>query len=216
MRIIIIDDDKFVCMSLKTILQADDEIEIDAMGNSGEEAVRLYEQYRPDIMLMDIQMGGMSGIEAGKQIIGRFPHARIIYLTTFSDNEYIINALRIGAKGYLIKQNVETIPCALKAVMSGQSVFGNEIVNKLPELMSDGRKFKWEDYDINEREERVIELIAKGMNNKEIADRLYLSEGTVRNYISIILEKLKLRDRTQLAVFYLKRSCPQSTRDNTP
>ena len=206
MRIIIIDDDKFVCMSLKTILQADEEIEVDATGNSGEEALRLYEQYRPDIMMMDIQMEGMNGLEAGKHIISRFPLARLIFLTTFSDNEYIINALRIGAKGYLIKQNVETIPCALKAVMSGQSVFGSEIVNKLPELMGDGRKFEWKDYDINEREESVIELVAKGMNNKEIADRLYLSEGTVRNYISVILEKLKLRDRTQLAVFYLKRN----------
>lgn len=205
MKIIIIDDDKFVCMSLKTILQADEEIEVAATGNSGEEAVRLYEQYRPDIMLMDIQMGGMSGLEAGKQIISRFPSARLIYLTTFSDNEYIISALRIGAKGYLIKQNAETIPYALKAVMTGQSVFGSEIVNKLPELMSGGRKFEWGDYGINEREKRVIELVAKGMNNKEIADRLYLSEGTVRNYISVILEKLKLRDRTQLAVFYLER-----------
>lgn len=206
MRIIIIDDDRFVCMSLKTILQADEEIEVIATGNSGGEAVSLYGQYLPDIMLMDIQMGGMSGLTAGEQIIARYPSAKLIYLTTFSDNEYIISALRIGAKGYLIKQNVETIPCALKAVMSGQSVFGSEIVHKLPELMNDERKFDWGSYDINEREKSVIELVAKGMNNREIADRLYLSEGTVRNYISVILEKLKLRDRTQLAVFYLERN----------
>lgn len=205
MKIIIIDDDKLVCISLRTILQEDEEIEVAAIGNSGEDAVRLYEQYRPDIMLMDIQMEGMGGLEAGKKIISRFPMARLVYLTTFSDNDYIISALRIGAKGYLIKQNVETIPYALKAVMNGQSVFGSEVVNKLPELMSAGRKFEWGDYDINEREKSVIELVAKGMNNKEIADRLYLSEGTVRNYISVILEKLKLRDRTQLAVFYLER-----------
>ncbi len=205
MRIVIIDDDKFVCLSLKTILQAEKDIEVVAVGTSGEEAISLYEMEHPDIMLMDIQMAGMSGLDAGEQILGKHPDARILYLTTFSDNEYIIKALRIGAKGYIIKQNVETIPPALKAVMSGQSVFGSEIVTKLPQLMSGSKEFDWADYDINEREKNVIELVAKGLNNKEISEQLYLSEGTVRNYISTILEKLELRDRTQLAVFYLER-----------
>lgn len=205
MRIIIIDDDKFVCLSLKTILQAEKDIEVVAVGTSGEEAISLYDKERPDIMLMDIQMAGMSGLEAGEQILSKHPEAKILYLTTFSDNEYIIKALRIGAKGYIIKQNVETIPPALKAVMSGQSVFGSEIVTKLPELMSGSKEFDWADYDINDREKNVIELVAKGLNNKEISEQLYLSEGTVRNYISTILEKLELRDRTQLAVFYLER-----------
>lgn len=205
MRIVIIDDDKFVCLSLKTILQAEKDIEVVAVGTSGEEAISLYDKERPDIMLMDIQMAGMSGLEAGEQILSKHPRAKLLYLTTFSDNEYIIKALRIGAKGYIIKQNVETIPPALKAVMSGQSVFGSEIVTKLPELMSSSKEFDWADYDINEREKNVIQLVAKGLNNKEISEQLFLSEGTVRNYISTILEKLELRDRTQLAVFYLER-----------
>ncbi len=205
MRIVIIDDDKFVCLSLKTILQADKDIEVVAVGTSGEEAISLYEKENPDIMLMDIQMAGMSGLTAGEYILSKRPDAKILYLTTFSDNEYIIKALRIGAKGYIIKQNVETIPPALKAVMSGQSVFGSEIVNKLPALMNESKEFAWDDYDINEREKNVIELVAKGLNNKEISEQLFLSEGTVRNYISTILEKLELRDRTQLAVFYLER-----------
>ena len=205
MRVVIIDDDKFVCLSLKTILQADGDIEVVAVGTSGMEAVRFYKQYLPDIMLMDIQMQGMSGLEAGEKILAEHPGANILFLTAFSDNDYIIKALRIGAKGYIIKQNVEAIPPALKAVMSGQSVFGSEIVTKLPRLMNESAGFDREAYDINEKEEKVIELVAKGFNNKEIADRLYLSEGTVRNYISVILEKLKLRDRTQLAVFYLEK-----------
>ena len=202
MRIIITDDDHFICTSLKTILQADPEIEVAAVGSSGEEAIALFDSIRPDILLMDIQMKGLSGLDAGEKIINKYPDARILLLTTFSDNEYIIKALRMGAKGYLIKQNAEAIVPALKAVMSGQSVFGSEIIAKLPDFLYKQGKPNLSKQDINEREMKIIELVAKGLNNKEIADTLYLSEGTVRNYLSVILEKLELRDRTQLAVFY--------------
>ena len=202
MRIIIIDDDSFVCASLKTILQADPEIEVAATGMSGEEALSLYESVRPDIMLMDIQMGGLNGLEAGESILKKHHDAKILYLTTFSDDEYIVKALRIGAKGYLIKQNAEAIAPALKAVMSGQSVFGGEIVARLPSFLNESGKRDLSAHDISEREMEIIEQVAKGLNNKEIADTLFLSEGTVRNYISVILEKLGLRDRTQLAVFF--------------
>ena len=202
LRIIITDDDHFICTSLKTILQADPEIEVAAVGSSGEEAIALFDSIRPDILLMDIQMKGLSGLDAGEKIINKYPDARILLLTTFSDNEYIIKALRMGAKGYLIKQNAEAIVPALKAVMSGQSVFGSEIIAKLPAFLYEQGKPNLSKQDISEREMEIIELVAKGLNNKEIADTLYLSEGTVRNYLSIILEKLELRDRTQLAVFY--------------
>jgi len=202
LRIIIVDDDHFICTSLKTILQADPEIEVAAVGSSGEEAITLYDSVRPDILLMDIQMQGLSGLDAGEKILHKHPDAKILLLTTFSDNEYIIKALRMGAKGYLIKQNAEAIVPALKAVMSGQSVFGNEIIARLPSFIFDQGKLNLSEYDISDREMEIIELVAKGLNNKEIADTLYLSEGTVRNYLSVILGKLELRDRTQLAVFY--------------
>ena len=202
-RVIIIDDDGFICASLKTILQADPEIEVAAAGGSGEEAIRLFESVRPDILLMDIRMSGISGLEAGERILEKYPDAKILFLTTFSDNEYIVKALRMGAKGYLIKQNAEAIAPALKAVMSGQSVFGSEIVAKLPSFIIGPVKHDLSGFTIGERETEIIECVAKGLNNKEIADTLYLSEGTVRNYLSVILEKLGLRDRTQLAVFYL-------------
>ena len=123
MKVIIVDDDPFVCISLKTILQAEPGIEVCASGNSGEAAVRLYEDMRPDILLMDIQMGDFSGLDAGAEILEKHPEARILFLTTFSDDEYIVRALRIGAKGYLIKQDIETIAPALHSVMSGQSVW---------------------------------------------------------------------------------------------
>lgn len=204
MRIIIVDDDPFVCISLKTILQAEPGIEVCASGSSGEEAVHLYEEIQPDILLMDIQMGSCSGLDAGAEILEKHPDARILFLTTFSDDEYIIRALRIGAKGYLIKQDIETIAPALRSVMSGQSVFGSEIVTKIPKMMGKPQRTDLGKYGILDREMDVIELVAKGLNNKEIAQSLYLSEGTVRNYLSAILDKLSLRDRTQLAVFYYK------------
>ena len=204
MIVIIVDDDPFVCISLKTILQAEPGIEVCASGNSGEAAVRLYEDMRPDILLMDIQMGDFSGLDAGAEILEKHPEARILFLTTFSDDEYIVRALRIGAKGYLIKQDIETIAPALHSVMSGQSVFGSEIVTRIPKMMERSGSMDLSRYGILEREMDVIELVAKGLNNKEIAQSLYLSEGTVRNYLSAILDKLSLRDRTQLAVFYYK------------
>lgn len=204
MKVIIVDDDPFVCISLKTILQAEPGIEVCASGNSGEAAVRLYEDMRPDILLMDIQMGDFSGLDAGAEILEKHPEARILFLTTFSDDEYIVRALRIGAKGYLIKQDIETIAPALHSVMSGQSVFGSEIVTRIPKMMERSGSMDLSRYGILDREMDVIELVAKGLNNKEIAQSLYLSEGTVRNYLSAILDKLSLRDRTQLAVFYYK------------
>ncbi len=205
MRIIIIDDDRLVCTSLKTILQSDPEIKVIAVGNSGEEAIALYEELSPDILLMDIQMKGLSGLDAGEQILSKHTDARILFLTTFSDSNYIVKALYIGAKGYLIKQNIETIAPALKAVMAGQNVFGNEIVSKLPFLIHEEESIQIQNINISERENEIICLVAKGFSNKEIADTLYLSEGTIRNYLSTILDKLGLRDRTQLAVYYYKQ-----------
>jgi DNA-binding NarL/FixJ family response regulator len=202
-KVIIIDDDSFICASLKTILEADGGIHVSATGTSGASAIELFEKIRPDILLMDIRMGGLTGLEAGEQILRKYPDAKILFLTTFSDDEYIVRALRMGARGYLIKQDVSAIIPALKAVLSGQSVYGGEITAKIPMLLNGNEKFSAPaKQNISQREAEITELVAKGLNNKEIADTLYLSEGTVRNYLSVILEKLELRDRTQLAVYY--------------
>lgn len=203
MNIILIDDDKLVCSALKTILESDPEFHVPEMGHSGEEAITLYKKHQPDMLLMDIRMAGMTGIDAGEAILKSFPNARILYLTTFADNEYIIRALKIGAKGYILKQNFESIIPAIKAVISGQSVFGDEIVSKLPS-MSWTPAASLEGFDLTDREIEIIRNVAEGLSNKEIAGLLFLSEGTVRNYISTVLEKLNLRDRTQLAIFYYK------------
>jgi DNA-binding NarL/FixJ family response regulator len=203
MDIIIVDDDALVSSSLKTIIESSDECRVLATAGSGEEAVELYEANQPDILLMDIRMGQMSGLEAAEQILKTHPKAKILFLTTFADDEYIIRALKIGAKGYLLKQHYHSIIPALNAVYSGQNVFGEEITTKLPSVMStNSNKKDFRDFGILDKEFEIISLVSKGLSNKEIAGELFLSEGTVRNYISVILEKLSLRDRTQLAIFY--------------
>jgi len=205
MRIAIIDDDRLVCQSLKTILQSNEDIEVVGMGHDGHGAVTLFAQFQPDVLLMDIRMDRMTGLEACRHILGKFPDARILFLTTFVDDEYIVQALRLGAKGYILKQDFESIVPALRAVHTGQSVFGDAIVTKLPRLLRGDEQVDLAERGITDKERGIIELVAKGLSNREIAETLYLSEGTVRNYLSVILEKLELRDRTQLAVFYLSR-----------
>ena len=205
MTLLIVDDDTLVAQSLQAILEASGEVTVLAVGISGKEALSLYAQYKPDILLMDIRMDGMSGLEAGEAILTQHPEARLLFLTTFSDDEYIIKALHIGAKGYLLKQDFKSILPALKAVMEGQTVFGDKITEKLPDLIpSHTSPDSFASYGLTPKEYALIQLVADGLNNKEIAHELFLSEGTVRNYLSVILEKLSLRDRTQLAIFYYK------------
>ncbi len=204
MNILIIDDDSLVSMSLKTILEATGDIKVLDIGKNGQEAIKLYDKYKPDVLLMDIRMEGMTGLEAGAEIIRQHPDAKILFLTTFSDDEYIIKSIHIGAKGYILKQAFETIAPAITTVYNGQTVFGDEIMNRIPTLINKHTHINYEEWDISEKEFEIIRLVAEGLNNKEIAGELYLSEGTVRNYLSTILDKLNLRDRTQLACFYYK------------
>ncbi|CUO74737.1 Response regulator protein vraR [[Eubacterium] contortum] len=202
MNILIVDDDFLVAGALKTILETQEDFHVPACGSDGSEAAALFRQHRPDVLLMDIRMKDMNGLDASAEILREFPEARILLLTTFSDDEYIIKALKLGAKGYLLKQDYQNIVPAIRAVYSGQTVFGDAIVSKIPSLLQRPPAFDYTSCDINDRELEIIRLIADGLSNKEIASALYLSEGTVRNYLSSILDKLELRDRTQVAVFY--------------
>ena len=204
MKIVIVDDDIFVSGALTTILEASGKVTVAASGTDGKEAAELYKIHQPDVLLMDIRMKEKSGLDASAEILEEFPDAKILLLTTFSDDEYIVKALKLGAKGYLLKQDYASILPALEAVCSGQTVFGTEIMSRSPELIHSGSSFHYEDYDISRRELEIIRLIADGLSNKEIASQLFLSEGTVRNYLSSILDKLQLRDRTQVAVFYYR------------
>lgn len=204
MKVLIVDDDKLVSTSLKTILESDIEITVVGIGNNGNEGITLYKKLNPDIVLIDIRMTPLSGLEAAEIILKENQSAKILFLTTFADDEYIIKALKIGAKGYILKQNFESITPAIKAVYSGQTVFGEDIMSKVPTLFNTIAELDFEKFGLTEKEYKIIKLISEGFSNKEIGSILFLSDGTIRNTISVILEKLSLRDRTQIAIFYYK------------
>lgn len=205
MKILITDDDILVCNALKIILQVESDIEIAGICTDGKSTISTYQKEKPDILLIDIRMPEMTGLETSREILQLCPDAKIIFLTTFSDDDYIIKALQMGAKGYLIKQDFESIAPALRAVHQGQNVFGNEIISRLPDLMSSTGSFSSGQNNLTDKEKEIIKLIAEGKSNRELAVELSLSEGTVRNYLSNILEKLQLRDRTQLAIYYYRK-----------
>ncbi|MEE3351452.1 MAG: response regulator transcription factor [Saccharofermentanaceae bacterium] len=205
MRIMIVDDDPLVQESLKIILEKDGDIEVVSLCGSGREAVSAFAEAKPDLVLSDIRMEDMDGLQATSEILKIDPDAKVILLTTFLDDEYINQALKVGAKGYILKQDCASLSDAVRAVYGGQTVFGGKIVERLPDLLNRSESFRWEDYDITPKEKEIVELVAEGLSNKEIAQKMFLGEGTVRNMISSVLSKLDLRDRTQLACFYYQR-----------
>lgn len=204
MKIIIVDDDPLVSASLQIILNNESDMDVVATGSSGAEAIDLVAKHSPDVLVMDIRMDNMNGLEAGEKILATNPDIKILFLTTFLDDEYINKALRLGAAGYILKQECGTLAASVRAVYGGQSVFGSKIVEKLPDMLNRKERFNYDDYGITEKEQQLIEYVADGLSNKEIADKMFLGEGTVRNIMSSVLSKLDLRDRTQLACFYYK------------
>lgn len=207
-KIFIVDDDPLVSGALKVILENDadgDKIEVQDQASNGEAAVAGALGNNYDVILMDIRMDGMDGLEAASRILADKPDTKIIFLTTFLDDEYINKALSVGAKGYILKQDCEGIATCVRAVMDGKTVFAGKVVEKLPELLNRKERFDYSEFDIGTKEQEMIELVAEGLSNKEIASKMYLSEGTVRNMMSSVLSKLGLRDRTQLACFYYQR-----------
>ena len=206
MNVLIVDDDPIVQESLATILGAQPDIAIAGTASSGPQAQVRYGELHPDVVLMDVRMPGGDGLSAGEAIIGSDPAARIVYLTTFSDDDCIVRALRLGAKGYLIKQEARAIAPALREVMAGRTVLAGEVAELARNAAPSGDAGADEPpTPLTERERSVVDLIAEGLDNREIAAALHLSEGTVRNHISMILAKLGLRNRTQIAVWAWRR-----------
>ena len=221
-RILIVDDDPIVRMSLATILNAQSDMSVCGDAGNGFEAIETFAGLTPDILLMDIRMPDCGGIEAARVILDKTPEARVVFLTTFSDDEYIVAALKLGARGYLIKQEVANIAPALRSVMAGQMVLGSEVLSRSVLFaqgeVKEGREPSASDDStstqsavappntegLSERELEIIELIAQGLDNREIAARIYIGEGTVRNHVSTILQKLQLKNRTQLAIYYYR------------
>lgn len=199
MRIILADDDAMVLESLKSIMELHG-ITVVEECKDGSRILSSYRQHLPDLVLSDIRMKEMNGIEAAKALLDEYPEAKVLLLTTFEDEEYISEALRIGCKGYILKQNIAHLIPALNAANAGSMVFDEEIISKVRVQRTGESTFP----ELSAREKEIMEAVAEGLNNREIAARFYFSEGTVRNYISEILSKLNLRDRTQLAIYYYK------------
>ncbi len=214
MKVLIVDDDALVAQSLSTILSVEDDVEIVGLGRSGPEAIEKYRELKPDILLMDIQMPGGDGLSAAERILAEDVAARIVFLTTFSDDEYIVRALRMGSRGYLIKQDVAQIAPALRSVMAGVCVLEGEVLGRSATMRLNARSEPGAPQGrpsrsavfaaLTDREYEVVEAVAEGLDNAEVAARLFMSEGTVRNHISSILAKLGLRNRTQVAVMYYR------------
>ncbi|WP_145149297.1 response regulator transcription factor [Paenibacillus xylanexedens] len=210
-QLILVDDDYFIRESLKVLLGLDSGIIVTGTASNGHEALGLLEAgTHADVVLMDIRMPECDGVEGTQLIKVRFPEIQVLMLTTFDDDEYIIQALQNGASGYLLK-NVppERIIQGIKTVHNGDMLIHPDIARKLTGLLRPATtpltQNPIEAYGLTRMELAVAEAISEGLSNKEIAAKLFLSEGTVKNYVTDILGKLSLRDRTQIAIFMLKK-----------
>ena len=205
-RILIVDDQRILRESLRTLLELENDLAVVAEAEDGQVAIEQYEALQPDVVLMDIRMPRLDGVEATRRLLQRWPAARVIILTTFDDDAYVFDGLRAGALGYLLKDvSGQELADAIRKVAGGGALIepsvarkvlaefarlappASPILDHLPEPLS-------------EREQEILHLLALGANNRQIASQLFLAEGTVKNYISTILAKLGVQDRTQAAL----------------
>ena len=208
-KIVIADDQELIRESLKIVLSANPDMEVTDTVADGREVIRSVRACRPDVILMDVRMPEMDGVSCTRIIKENYPQIKIIILTTFDDDEYVYNALKYGASGYLLKGvSMAELSSAIRTVHSGKAMINPDVAVKVVRLFSqmaqsnygirvDSRMVE----EIGETEWKVIQQVGYGRSNKEIAAALNLSEGTVRNNLSSILSKLELRDRTQLAIW---------------
>ena len=197
-KVLIADDHGLVRMALRTLLDAETDIEVVGEAESGEMAVSMAEEYEPDVILLDLRMPGIGGVEACRQITETTPGSRVLVLTSFDDDEEVFGVLAHGASGYMLKDTrPDAVVQAVRSVADGQSVFDSKIANRV----ISGPKKNEEEARIrdllSDRELEVLRLIAKGMSNKEIGRSLWISETTVKTHVSHILRKLGQSDRTQ-------------------
>ncbi|MBL8080942.1 MAG: response regulator transcription factor [Anaerolineales bacterium] len=207
MKILLCDDQAVIRDGLEMLLTLEKDFQVIGTAQDGAEAVELAAQKQPDLILMDLKMPGTNGIEATRQIRARFPEMKILVLTTYDDDEWVFDAIRAGASGYLLKDTPrQKIIEAIRGTMEGKSFVDPAIAGKLMNQVASNQKQPTSLLveKLTERELDVLRLIAKGFNNSDIAGQLHLSEGTVRNHVSAILEKLGVSDRTQAAVIAIQ------------
>ncbi|NET71067.1 MAG: response regulator transcription factor [Sphaerospermopsis sp. SIO1G2] len=205
-KVLLVDDQNLIRQGLRALLELESDLEIVAEAENGEIAIELVAQLQPHVVLMDIRMPIMDGVAATKEINTRFPNTKVLVLTTFDDDEYVKAALNNGAMGYLLKDTPsEELAAAIRAVDKGYSQLGPGIVDKLLSQFTAHQTKQVSSIppgltELTPREKEVLKLIATGASNKEIAQTLYISEGTVKNHVTNILNRLELRDRTQAAI----------------
>jgi len=203
-RIILVDDDAIIREGLKMIMETQPDIEVMGCGINGQQAIELCRQFKPDVVLLDIRMPIMDGIEAA-QIIIKEESAAPLLLTTFDENDLILRALKSGVNGYILKNSpADRILAAIRVVVAGGTVFQRDILDYITSQVKSCPKediFK----ELTDRELEVVALVAQGRSNKEIGENLFISDGTVRNHISSILDKTQLEHRTQIAIAYLAK-----------
>lgn len=205
-RVLIVDDQGIVRCGLRVVLDAEADLQVVGEADNGQTAIEQVEVLHPDVVLMDIHMPVMDGVKATQMICERFAGVKVLVLTTFDEDQYVAEALRWGAMGYLLKDMPsEELAAAIRTVYRGYTQLGPGLVEKVmarlpvpvqpqPQLLPPG----WE--ELTPREREVLKLLAKGANNREIAKSLFITEGTVKNYITNILHHLNVRDRTQAAL----------------
>lgn len=218
-KVLIVDDQELIRESLKIVLSTHDDIQVVGVAGDGFEVLDILKREDVDVILMDIRMPKMDGVYCTKVVKEQYPETKIIILTTFDDDDFVFSALRYGASGYLLKGvGMDELYQAILTVDSGGAMINPDIATKVFSMFS---KMSQNNYsiqvdetsldDISKPEWRVIQQVGFGLSNKEIAQKLFLSEGTVRNYLSSILSKLDLRDRTQLAIWAVQSG--QTTKD---
>lgn len=211
-KVLLVDDEKMITSGLMIILQTYEDIQVVGTASNGEEALHACIREKPHVVLMDIRMPKCDGVLGTKLIKEKFDDVRILILTTFNDVEYIHEALKFGASGYILKDSdYDSIYEGIKACVKGNVVVNPEVATKIINenvkynAKSSMEKVKRE-FELSDKEISIIREVANGLSNKEIGDKLFLSEGTIKNNISMILSKLALRDRTQLTIFAFKNN----------
>lgn len=207
-KVLIADDQEIVCEGLKRILQSDSEIKVIGIAHNGQQALDLIHHQTPDLVLMDLQMPIMNGVQAIRQLRKTHPDLPVLVLTTYMDNKWLFDAIRAGATGYLLKDRPrQELLEAIKGTVSGEAYLDPSVAKKVMDQVAAAPEPIKDDVgiEISQRERDILTLLVEGLSNAEIAQRLYLSEGTVRNYLSSLFVKLDVSDRTQAVVVALRR-----------
>ncbi len=203
-RVLLVDDQRLMRDGLRTLLELESDLEVVGEAGDGQQAVQVYAELKPNVVLMDIRMPTMNGVEATSRLCQDWPDANIIILTTFDDDKYVFEGLRAGAKGYLLKDvSGEELATAVRAVAGGNALLSPSVARRVLSQFAGLGPAKAEaalPEPLSDRELEILQLIAQGLSNPEIAARLFLAEGTVKNYVSNILQKTDTRDRTQAAL----------------